>query len=122
MLKCIEAAVLRAKLRRVRAIYAKAGLRFEILTEIDLLKLADPEIVDEIIANAGTPITPDDLARLERALLAGNGRLSLGDCEDVLREAAFPRGAVLARIVERRIQINLMRPISRNTPVHIGEI
>lgn len=121
MLKCIEAAVLRARLRRVRAVYAKAGLRFEVLTDIDLLKLADPGIVDEIIANAGTPITPDDLGRLECALLAANGQLSLGDCEDVLREAAFPRGAVLARIVERRIQISLVKPISRNTQVQIGE-
>jgi hypothetical protein len=121
ILKCIEAAALRARLRRVRAIYAKAGLRFEILTDLDLLKIADPEVVDVIVANAGTPITPDDLGRLERALLASNGQLSLGSCEDVLREAKFPRGAVLARIVDRHIQIDLKKPISRNTAVHVGE-
>jgi hypothetical protein len=121
LLKCIEAAALRARLRRFRAVYAKAGLRFEILTDLDLLKLADPEVVDEIIANAGTPITPDDLDRLERALLAANGALSLGRCEDVLREAKFPRATVLSRIMDRQIQINLMKPISRDTPIQIGE-
>jgi hypothetical protein len=121
LLKCAEAAALRARLRRVRAVYAKAGLRFEVLTDVDLLKLADPEIVDEIVANAGIPITPDDLGRLEHALLAANGRISLGCCEDVLREARFPRGTVLARIAERHIQIDLMKPISRDTQVQIGE-
>jgi hypothetical protein len=121
ILKCIEAATLRARLRRVRAAYAKAGVRFEILTDVDLLKLADPEVVDEVIANAGTPITPDDLSRLECALLAANGQLALGACEDVLREAKFPRGAVLSRIVDRHIQIDLKKPISRNTQIQIGE-
>jgi hypothetical protein len=121
ILKCIEAAALRARLRRVRAVYAKAGLRFEILTDVDLMKIADPEVVDEVIANAGTPITPDDLGRLECALLSANGQLSLGACEDVLREAKFPRGTVLSRIVDRNLQIDLLKPISRDTQIQIGE-
>ena len=121
ILKCIEAATLRARLRRIRAAYAKAGVRFEILTDVHLLKVADPEVVDEIIANAGTPITPDDLGRLECALLSAHGLLSLGACEDLLREAKFPRGTILSRIVDRNLQIDLMKPISRDTKTRIGD-
>jgi hypothetical protein len=118
-----DARLLRARLRRIRAAYRKAGLAWRVITQRGLAKRwGNPKIVDEIIANDGWDIEPEDLNRLVSALVDAGGSLSVARCEAILGETAFPRGVVLSRIVERIVSIDLFSPINAATMVHKGDV
>jgi hypothetical protein len=118
-----DAEFLRARLRRVRAAYRKAGLPWRVITERGLAKRwGNSKIVDEVIANDGWDIEPEDLNRLVSALIDAGGSLPLGRCEAILGETSFPRGVLLSRIAERIVSIDLFSPITFNTIVHKGDV
>jgi hypothetical protein len=119
LLRWAEAEEMRARLRRVREAYRRAGLTWVLLTDIELSKAASASVVNELVANFGRPISEDDLGRL-MAELSHSGSLPLGKCEELIREGDFPRGDVLSRIAENLIRIDLHQPISVDTVVHIG--
>jgi hypothetical protein len=110
---------MRAKLRRVREAYRRAGLPWALLTDVELAKAASASVVNELIANFGHSIAEDDLGRL-RAELSLSGSLPLGRCEELIREGEFPRGELLSRVPENLISIDLLQPIGVNTVVHVS--
>jgi len=114
-----EAEDMRAKLRRVREAYRRAGLPWALLTDVELAKAASASVVNELIANFGHSIAEDDLGRL-RAELSLSGSLPLGRCEELIREGEFPRGELLSRVPENLISIDLLQPIGVNTVVHVS--
>jgi len=116
LLQWHEAEELRARLRRVREAYRRAGLPWVLITDAELAKSANASVVNELIANFGRPIAEDDLGRL-RAELSSEGALSLGRCEELIREGEFPRGEVLSRIPENLISIGLRQSITVDTVV-----
>jgi hypothetical protein len=118
LLRWTEAVEMRAKLRRVREAYRRAGLLWVLLTDVELAKAASASVVNELIANFGRPIAEDDLGRLH-AELSHSGSLPLGKCEELIREGNFPRGELLSRVPENLISIDLRQPISVDTVVHI---
>ena len=117
-----DAKILRARLKRIRAAYRKAGLPWRVITERGIYKRGDPVIVDEIIANDRWDIEPEDLNRLISALTEAGGFLPLWRCEKILEETAFPRGVLLSRIPERIVSIDLFSPISAETIVWKGQV
>lgn len=117
-----EAAKLRRKLRFVRQGYLDAGLNWICLTEIELGKMADATTIGDIISNGGREIEPDDLQRLVSFLDATPGRaMPLGRCEELITVSDFPRGAILARIPERIVHMDLDCKISAETLIHLTE-
>jgi hypothetical protein len=107
---------MRAKLRRAREAYRRAGLAWILLTDVSLAKFSDPAVVNEVIANSGCPIADDDLGRLRHEL--SNRPLPLGRCEDIIRESSFARGPLLSLIPSNIVGINLRRTIDADTIVH----
>lgn len=117
-----EAAEMRRRLRTVRDAYRSAGLLWLPVTDVDLVRMADRETLDEIVRNGGRPIDADDRARLVRLLRRRRGEgVTLAECEGALRKSEFPRGDVLARVQERLIRINLHEPITPESLVHLVE-
>lgn len=118
-----DAKHLRARLRRIRFAYLKAGVPWRVITERGLSKRwGNPKIVDEIIANDRWDIEPDDLNRLVSALIEAGGELPMSRCEAILAETVFPRGVVLSRIPENIVSIDTFSPIDGNTIVRKGDI
>ncbi len=115
-----EAEKTRAKLRRAREAYHRAGLRWILLTDVATAKIANTSVVNEIVANCGWPIAEDDLGRL-RTELSQQGPLPLGKCEELIREGEFARGELLSRIPENTISIELRRRIDPDTTVHLSK-
>lgn len=113
------AAETRRHLRAARDAYRRADLLMLAVTERHLKAMADLAVVDEIVANSGRPIDPEDRERLLRHLRAGPS--SLIDCEECLRNSEFPRGDVLSRIPERLLRIDLYSPIGPETIVSLVE-
>lgn len=114
---------LRRKLRIVRQAYRMAGLLWLLLTERELDAMSDPETVDDIIANGGRDIDPDDFGRLRFELSRASGRcLPLHQCEALLRASDFPRGAILARIPERILSVSLVDPITPDSLIKLEGI
>jgi hypothetical protein len=117
-----KAKKLRERLRLVRQAYRDVGLPWILVTDADLPAMGAEEPVGDIIANGGTDIEPDDLSRLINTLANRCDRaLPLGAAEDLLKEAAFPRGAILARIPERKLRIDLLHPINSDTTIMLVE-
>ena len=115
-----EAKETRRHLRVARDAYRSAGLIWAPVTDVCLAKMADPETVDEVVANGGRPLDPHLLKRLLDHLRASpDGSAPLKQCEEVIGETEFPRGDVLARIQERHIWIDLHAPITPATVVHL---
>jgi hypothetical protein len=116
------AAKLRRKLRVVRQAYRLSGLFFMPLTEREMDGMARPDVIEDIIANGGREIDSDDLARVRFALQEAPDRcLPMHRCEELVRESEFPRGALLARIPERIVSINLLEPITDTTIVRLEQ-
>jgi hypothetical protein len=114
---------LRRKLRMVRQAYRNAGLLWLLLTEREMDAMSDPKTVDDIIANGGRDIDPDDFARLRFELSRVPGRrLPLGQCEALVCASEFPRGAILARIPERVLSMSLVDPITAESLIKLEEI
>jgi hypothetical protein len=104
-----RASKLRRKLRIVRQAYRILGELWLPLTERELDAMGNPDTVDDIIANGGRDIDPEDLARLRFALSRAPGyQLPLKHCEELVHASEFPRGAILARIPERVLSISLV--------------
>jgi hypothetical protein len=116
-----KAAETRERLRRAREAYRGTGRVWMLMTEREVGGCACPEVVDEIVANAGRPIDPNDLGRLRTFLAASGGAAAMGDCEETLRAAEFPRGEILSRIAERLVAIDLHAPITPDTLVRLVE-
>jgi hypothetical protein len=117
-----KAKEVRKRLRIVRQAYRDAGLAWILVTDADLPAMGAEETVGDIIANGGTDIEPDDLNRLITTLANRSDRaLPLGAAEDLLKEAEFPRGAILARIPERKFRIDLLQPINSDTTITLVE-
>jgi hypothetical protein len=113
-----KAKELRKRLRRIRQAYRDAGLPWILVTDADLPAMGAEETVGDIIANGGTDIAPDDMNRLISALSARpDHAMPLGSAEDLIKESEFPRGAILARIPERVIHIDLLKPIDSDTKI-----
>lgn len=113
-----KARKLRRKLRIVQKAYRASGLLWILLTEHELNAMGNPDTVDDIIANGGREIDREDLNRLCTTLALRPGRrLPLGQCEEMLRCSDFPRGAILARIPERVLSVDLIEPITSDTHV-----
>jgi hypothetical protein len=109
---------LRRKLRFVQQAYRASGLLWVLLTERELHEMGDPDIIDDIISNGGREIDRADLGRLCSTLnLAPGRRLPLGRCEELIRASDFPRGAILARIPERVLSVNLLEAITSDSPI-----
>jgi hypothetical protein len=115
-----KAAKLRRHLRIAADAYRRAGLVWMLITDVRLAAAADPDTVDEIVANGGRPMEESQLRRL-LALLGSRepGSVTLAECEEAVRQCPFPRGDVLARIQERHISIDLCRPISETSAVNL---
>ena len=107
-------------LREAKAAYERAKRIWVLITDVRLSATADPETVDEIVANGGRPIEPGACSRLlDHLKQSPNGSAPLAECERVIGESEFPRGDVLARIQERLIWIDLKQPITPETAVHL---
>ncbi|MCG2665767.1 hypothetical protein ACFPFP_02335 [Bradyrhizobium sp. GCM10023182] len=118
-----DAKLLRARLRRVRSAYRKAGVPWRVVTERGLAKRwGKPNIIDEIIANDRWDIDPEDLNRLVSALIDAGGSLPMSTCEAILAETIFPRGVVLSRIPENIVSIDTFSPIDGDTIVRKGYV
>lgn len=118
-----DAVLLRARLRRIREAYRRAGLPFRVITERGIgLRWGDRDVVDEIAANDRWDIEPEELDRLVTALNEAGGSLPLSRCQALFEEAPHPRGVVLSRIPERIVYIDLFAPIGPETIVHKGAI
>jgi hypothetical protein len=111
---------LRRRLRVVHQAYRLSNMFWMPVTECEMDGMANPDVVEDIISNGGRDIDGDDLARLRRALAgAPDKQLSMDRCEKLVRASEFPRGAILARIPERILSINLLEPITEKTMVHL---
>jgi hypothetical protein len=98
----------------VRQAYRILGELWLPLTEREFDAMSNPDTVDDIIANGGRDIEPEDLGRLRFALSRAPGcQLPLKHCEELVHMSDFPRGAILARIPERVVSISL---VDRITP------
>lgn len=118
-----DAKLLRARLRRIRFAYRKAGVPWRVITERGLAKRwGNPKIVDEIIANDRWDIEPEALNRLVSALIDAGGALPLSRCEAILCDTAFPRGVLLSRIPENIVSIDTFSPIDGGTIVRKGDV
>ncbi|MBE7731672.1 TnsA endonuclease N-terminal domain-containing protein [Devosia faecipullorum] len=112
----------RRRLALVAMAYRDCGIDWQLFTERDLDALASRATVDEIVANAGRPLEPADLARLVSFLAAAPGHTaSMADCCMQLEASEFPRGDVLARMPERLVSIDLHETIGDDTPVTLLE-
>jgi hypothetical protein len=115
-----RAAKLRRKLRLVRQAYRLSGLVWMPLTEREMDAVSHPDVVEDIVSNGGREIDGDDLARVCAALAASpDRRLPMHHCEELVRASDFPRGALLARIPERVLSIDLREPIDDATMVQL---
>lgn len=108
---------MRARLRDVRAAYRRCGLLWLLLLDTGMRAMGDPEIVDELIANGGRHITEADRVRLRDHLVAAGGTSTLGAAADVIREAADPRGTVLARVSEGALAVDLHATLDHGAAV-----
>jgi hypothetical protein len=118
-----RASKLRRKLRIVRQAYRILGELWLPLTERELDAMSDPDTVDDIIANGGRDIDPDDLGRVRFALSRAPGcRLPLRDCEELVHTSDFPRGAILARIPERVLSISLVDRITPESLIKLEQV
>lgn len=114
------ASKLRRKMRIVRQAYRLSGMIWMPLTEYEMDAMAHPDVVEDIISNGGREIDPDDLARVRCALAASPDRsLQMHACEQLVRASEFPRGALLARIPERILSVDLLEPITDTTMVRL---
>lgn len=115
-----KAALMRHRLRLVRDAYTRCGLTWDLWTDVDVAGMADPDVVDEILANSGRPITAADLERL-LAILRNSPEqtATMAECEAALEDTDFARGDILSRITERLIAIDLFEPIGPDTPVKL---
>jgi len=107
----------RATFRQVATAYSRAGLTWNLITDEDLVAAADPDTVDEIIANGGRPMTPTQRTRLVEYLRQSPHGVPLQACEDLIGDSDFPRGTILAQIPNRLISIDLKLPIGPSTLV-----
>lgn len=102
-----RASDVRARLRDVRAAYRRCGLLWLLLLDTGMAAMGDPDIVDELIGHGGRHITDTDRVRLRDHLVAAGGTSTLGAAADAIREAADPRGTVLARVSEGSLSVDL---------------
>lgn len=114
-----KARAVRARLRDVRAAYARCGLTWLLLTDDDMLAMADVEVVEELTAHAGRPISEADRVRLRDHLVAGGGVSTLGAAADALRDAEDRRGTVLARVADGALAVDLRAPLDAATLVRL---
>jgi hypothetical protein len=115
-----KAAKLRARLRAVREAYAAASLSWMLVTDKQLERMADPDVVDEIISNGGRHLDIEDRQRLHDHLMANGARSALGNCAAVIRNSEYPIGAVLARVIDAGLAVDLRAPITPHTDVLIA--
>lgn len=119
---CEEAKATRRRLRIARQAYRLSGLAWFCLTELELEAMADEQTVGDIVANGGREIDPDDLARLLDALSKAPGKsLALGECEQMIQKSDSPRGAILARIPERLLHVDLTDTITSQSTIRLVE-
>ncbi|NNM72085.1 TnsA endonuclease N-terminal domain-containing protein [Enterovirga aerilata] len=111
----------RAKLRLVRAAYRRVGLVWLPLLDTAMDDMADPESVDEIISNGGRHLDEDDRHRLRDHLLASGGTSPLGRCAEIVRNSDYPAGAVLARVIDAGLAVDLLGPIDLDTPIRLAD-
>jgi hypothetical protein len=118
-----KAGKLRRKLRLVHQAYRMSGLIWMPLTEREMDAVSHPDVVEDIVSNNGREIDEDDLARVCTALAASPARrLPMHRCEELVRASDFPRGALLARIPERVLSIDLREPIDDATMVQLEKM
>jgi hypothetical protein len=91
-----------------------------LLTEVALGKMANEQTIATLLLHGGRDIDPEDLARLRSALLENAG-LPLGKCAELLRSTDDPVGAVLARIPERVVYIDLREERTLDINVQLVE-
>lgn len=116
-----KAARMRQRLRLVRDAYARCGITWDLWTDVDLKRMADADVVDEILANSGRPISSQDLDRLISKLRnSPDQSATMAECEAVLVDAEFARGEVLSRITDRIVEIDLFDPIGPETIVRLA--
>lgn len=115
-----KAAKLRARLRAVRDAYASAGLRWLLVTDVQIKGMADPDVVDEIVANGGRHLDSEDRGRLHRHLFNNGGQSTLSACAASIRDSEHPEGAVLARVIDAGLAVDLRAPIEPDTVVRIS--
>ncbi|MDB5530211.1 MAG: hypothetical protein JWR51_3314 [Devosia sp.] len=113
-----KAAKMRRRLRLVRDAYLRCGIAWRLVTDRDLAAMASKATVDEIVANAGRPVTEEDADRLVAFLAARPARsATMLECCEQLHDSEFPRGDVLARIPELVLSIDLHARIDDETAV-----
>jgi len=107
----------------VQEVYRRIGWHWILFTDEDIADVADPETVDEIVANGGRPIDPMLWELLEEHLRKSPDGVPLLECEELIRSrSSFPRGDILARVQERRIWVDLKRPISPTTIIRLVDL
>jgi hypothetical protein len=85
--------------------------------------IGNPDVVDDIISNGGREIGADDLTRVCSALAdTPDKQLPMHRCEELVRSSEFPRGALLARIPERILSVDLLEPITDATMVRLEKL
>lgn len=114
----LKARSVRARLRSVQAAYARCGLAWLLLTDVRMVAMAAPEVVDELVAHGGRHITEGDRRRLHDHLVAESSS-SLGAAADVLREADDPCGTVLARVSEGALAVDLRGSLDADARVRL---
>jgi hypothetical protein len=118
-----KARKLRRKLRLVRQAYRMSGMIWMLLTEREMDAVSHPDVVEDVISNGGREIDLDDLARVCAALTTSSDRrLPMHRCEALVRNSDFPRGALLARIPERVLSVDLREPIDDTTMVRLEKL
>ncbi|MHC2462421.1 hypothetical protein [Bradyrhizobium embrapense] len=118
-----KAGKLRRKLRLVRQAYRLSGLVWMLLTEREMDAMSHPDVIEDIISNGGREIDGEDLARVCAALVAAPDRqLPMHRCEELVHKSDFPRGALLARIPERVLCVDLREPIDEATMVRLEKL
>ncbi len=112
---------LRERLALIQDVYQRCGIPWRLITDRDLHGMADKEVVDEIVANAGRPMADGDLVRLVEFLANTDAQAAtMGQCARLLASSEFPRGDILSRVPERIFSIDLHQEISDDTLVKLG--